>query len=408
MSQVNEHNAAPARAHRDGPAAFDRRSMLKLIGAVAAVGATGGAAACSTALPTTQLEVPTGRTVNIGLVAPALGPFAKIGDDIQKGFKLFLSDHENLLGLNKVNLRMAEEGPSPESAAAAVEGVLKDGIIALAGVASGAGLAAVAPAMVQGQVPLLTCGNAPTSLTPLTYLWRTGAVEGEAGTALAPFAREEGPNAFLLYDDAPYAREEANAFIDEFRKRGGKIVGTVMGKPTWATQLALAKAANASVIFAVHSGADAVALLDAYRTSGLSIKLIGPGSLTETADLSKMAALPNNVYTAMYYAADLDNEVNRRFVSSYFKTHGRQPSGYAMAAYDTASVLNKALRLVKGDPTGPELNKALTLLGQIESPRGVWTFNTNRGPQQRWYLRRLRLDGMVAANLLDKDLQVLS
>jgi len=38
----------------------------------------------------------------------------------------------------------------------------------------------------------------------------------------------------------------------------------------------------------------------------------------------------------------------------------------------------------------------------------VWTFNTQHGPQQRWYLRRLRPDGQVPANLLDTDLQVLS
>ena len=39
----------------------------------------------------------------------------------------------------------------------------------------------------------------------------------------------------------------------------------------------------------------------------------------------------------MYYAPDLDNEVNRRFVSSYHKKHGVQPSAYAMAAYDSAA-----------------------------------------------------------------------
>jgi branched-chain amino acid transport system substrate-binding protein len=235
-------------------------------------------------------------------------------------------------------------------------------------------------------------------------------VEGEAGQALAPYARAQGANAYVLAEDTATGREEAAAFRKTLSDLGGRIVGQTIGKTSFGSRLQDAKAANASVIFGAHTGADALALLDAYRVSGLTIKLIGPGSLTETADIAKLPSLPANVYTAMYYAADLDNDANRRFVSSYFKAYEAQPSGYAMAAYDSALVLNKALRQIEGggQPTSPELNKALGLLGQIESPRGTWAFNEKRSPQQRWYLRHLRLDGMVPANLLDTNLQVLS
>jgi branched-chain amino acid transport system substrate-binding protein len=100
--------------------------------------------------------------------------------------------------------------------------------------------------------------------------------------------------------------------------------------------------------------------------------------------------------------------VNRRFVSSYHTTLGVQPSAYAMAAYDSASVLDRALRLAGEDLTPAALNRAFSLLGQMESPRGIWAFNINRTPQQKWFLRKLRFDGQVAANMLDADLAVLS
>ena len=38
-------------------------------------------------------------------------------------------------------------------------------------------------------------------------------------------------------------------------------------------------------------------------------------------------------------------------MSSYHKAHGVQPTGFAMAGYDSASVLDKVLRLVDGEPT---------------------------------------------------------
>ena len=70
-------------------------------------------------------------------------------------------------------------------------------------------------------------------------------------------------------------------------------------------------------------------------------------------------------------------------------------------------LLSRALSLVPGDPSGLAVNDAFSRLGQIESPRGTWTFNINRSPQQKWYLRRLALDGRVPANLLEADLTIL-
>jgi branched-chain amino acid transport system substrate-binding protein len=354
------------------------------------------------------MERPSGKVIRVGLVAPTLGPYAKIGDDIEKGFKLYLANHDNLLGRHKVDLKTADEGATPESASVAVKGLLDQKVIALAGVANPASLAAIAASVQEAKVPLVSSYASPTTLTSASYVWRTSYVEGESGRALAPYAHAEGQSAYVLNEDSPAGREEVAAFRSAFTDIGGRIVGQAEGKIPFAARLQVVRASGANVLFASYTGADAEALLEAYRLSGLTIKLLGPASLTDTADLGKLSALPSRVYTAMYYAADLNNEENRRFVSSYHSVHGVQPNAYAMAAYDSASVLDKALHLMSGEPTAIELNKAFSMLGQIDSPRGVWTFNINRSPQQRWYLRRLRLDGMVPANLLDAELAVLS
>ena len=386
---------------------LDRRQVLRLFGAVAAVGAAGATSACGEEPLGTQMERPSGRTITVGLISPALGPFAFIGNDIQRGFKLYLEDRGFLLGRHRVDLRSAEEGATPEAASAAVADLLNQRVIALAGVANPASLAAIAPRVQEARVPLVSSHAAPPTLTSQLYLWRVSSVEGEAGTALAPYQRAEGDAAYVLVEDSANGRAEGAAFRRAFTDLGGEIVGDAVGGP-YSSRLQQARSSGARSIFAACSGQDAVDLIEAYRNSGLSIKLMGPPSLTETVDLAKLSGLPDNVFTASPYAADLDNEPNRRFVSSYHKAHGIQPSGFAMCGYDSASVLDKALRLVVGEPTPSTLNQAFSLLGQIESPRGTWTFNQNRTPQQKWYLRRLGLDGAVAANILDTDLSVLS
>jgi branched-chain amino acid transport system substrate-binding protein len=387
---------------------LDRRQVLKLFGALAAVGTTGAGTACSTAPTGSQMEQPSGHTIKVGLISPALGPYAKIGADISNGFKLYLADNEGLLGRHYVDLKVAEEGSTAASAKSAADSLLSEDVLVIAGVASPASLFAMRDAIEKAKVPLVSSNASPNTLTSSFYIWRASYVEGEAGRALGPYAFGEGPNAYVLNDDAPSAATDADEFIKAFEDLGGTIVGKAVGTGSYALRLAQAKNAGADVVFGAFTGTDAQHLLDAYRSSDLNVKLVGPGALTETVDLTKLGQLPQKVYTAANYAPDLDNEENRRFVSSYHKAYGTQPSSFAMVAYDTASIINKALRLLDDVPSATALNQALSLLGQIDSPRGLWTFNVNRTPQQKWYVRRLRLDGQVPANLLDGDLAILS
>src|SRR5688572_27017582 len=99
---------------------LDRRQVLKLFGTLAAAGATGAVAGCTSQPEGSAMEQPSGQTITVGLMAPALGPYAKIGDDISKGFKLYLETHAGLLGRHKVDLKIAEEGATAEAASAAV------------------------------------------------------------------------------------------------------------------------------------------------------------------------------------------------------------------------------------------------------------------------------------------------
>ena len=134
-----------------GGSPLDRRQLLRMFGAAAVLGATGAAAACAAEPVDTTVVKPNGRTIKIGLVTPALGTYARIGDDIQKGFQLYLTTNGGLFGGNTVDLRSAEEGPTPEAAAAAVKGLLDDGVVAIAGIANPAALPVLAPMMRGGQ-----------------------------------------------------------------------------------------------------------------------------------------------------------------------------------------------------------------------------------------------------------------
>lgn len=384
-----------------------------MVGGLAAAGFAGTATAACTSEPEgTAMEQPSGRTIIVGLIAPAVGAYGAIGDEITKGFKLFLKNTESRAGTHNVDLQVAEEGATAETAAAAARRLIEKGAIAVAGVANPAALSVVANATDEARIPLISATASPAAFTKSqAYTWRAAYVQGEAGRAIAPYAYREGARVYIMHEESAAGLEDANRFAEVFQELGGTVVATTSGKGSFGSRLQAARSQGANSVFAAYTGNDAAALLVAYRGTTLArdgIKLLGPSGLTETIDLAKLGALPEMVYTAGCYAPDLDNESNQRFVSSYHKEYGVQPTSFAMAGYDTISVLDKMLRLVEGDLTAVNVNRAASLLGRIDSPRGPWSFNVSRTPQQKWYLRKLRLDGQVPANLLDNDLAVLS
>src|SRR5215470_765746 len=156
-----------------------------MFGAAAVLGASAAAAAACDPSPAPAPGKPNGRTVKIGLVTPALGDYAKIGDDIQKGFRLYLDMNDGLFGGSTVDLRSAEEGPTPQAAVAAVKGLLDDGVVAIAGIANPDALPSVAPMMLQAKVPLVCTNSCPSTLVNPEFLWRASSMEGEAGKSLA-------------------------------------------------------------------------------------------------------------------------------------------------------------------------------------------------------------------------------
>ena len=113
------------------------------------------------------------------------------------------------------------------------------------------------------------------------------------------------------------------------------------------------------------------------------------------------------IETALNYSPDLNNTANRVFASAYRKTFSSTPTTYAMASYDAAQVLDKAIRLAGENPNPQQVNLALGKIGQIDSPRGAWQFNQPRTPQQKWYLRRVQLDGRMLSNVVVKELGTL-
>jgi branched-chain amino acid transport system substrate-binding protein len=390
-----------------------RRQALRVL---AALGAAGTAApilsACSSG--TEQSAAPNRTPVKVGLVVPQSGIYKSIGDELGNGFRLYLDLNDRRLGGRPVNLVTVDEGETAESGKAAVERLVKqERVLALSGVASSATMVAVRDVVESSQIPLIGSNASPTTLQGVRYIWRTSYVNDEPGKALGRFVANKVGNGSvaLIGPDYQAGHDEIDGFLAAYGKDAENPIYTPF-TPTPTTNfqpyLTTIKGSGAKAVMCFYAGSEAVEFVKQYRQFGLTQDLYAPGFLTEGALLRQQGAAAEGIYTSMNYSSDLDNDANRRFASAYQKAYNAIPTAYAMASYDAALVLDRAITTVgDGELTSQAVNLALGKIGSIDSPRGPWQFNQNRTPLQMWYLRQVRPDGGVLSNTVLSPLTTL-
>jgi branched-chain amino acid transport system substrate-binding protein len=397
---------------------IDRRHALRLL---AGLGATGVLAACGRGAETDDgSELVSTEQVKIGLIAPQTGGYKAIGEDIIRGFRLFLDLNDGLLGGHPVQLLTPDEGDSAESGKAALEGLLKQGVLALTGIANSEVMLGIRDIVEQARVPLIGSNASPAVLQGVVYIWRTSYVNDEPGRALGPYvAAQLKPNekVGIIAPDYPAGRDSVNGFREGF---GIGVNDPRLGTPVWTEpdtapprdsfrpKIDQLLAVNPAAIYCFFAGQAAIEFIRALWAEGYRGPIYAPGFLTEGIVLNDLEEQEvSKIYTALNYSPDLDNSANRTFASAYRKLYTATPTTYAVASYDAAQVLDSAIRLAGPSPTPQSVNLALSRIGQVASPRGDWQFNQPRTPQQRWYLRRVQRDGPVLANVLVDELATL-
>lgn len=391
---------------------MDRRRVLKALGAL---GVAGFAGACGWGGD----DETAGQPIKIGLITPQNGGHKPVGDEMSNGFRLFLDGQNQLLGGRPVELVTADEGENPKAAREAVERLLQQNVHALTGIAGAAALSAVRDTVEQARVPLIASNASAPSLQSVVYIWRTSYVLDEPSRAIAPYVARQLPSNGRVVIVAPEDMRTmgiAEGFREGFGVGDSRLSGTVVwttaalepNRNAYRGAISNALQQRPDAIYCYFSGTAAVQFVKQLRAAGYTKAVYGPGFLTEGSVLDELRERESaGIKTALNYSTDLNNAANRRFVSSFRKAYNTSPTTYAMASYDAAQVLDKAVRLAGPASDPQQINLALGRIGQIDSPRGSWQFNQVRTPQQKWYLRNVQRDGRVHANVLVNELAAL-
>ncbi|QLQ34977.1 ABC transporter substrate-binding protein [Micromonospora robiginosa] len=369
------------------------------------------ASACADDGPTAG----SGGTVKIGLLASLSGTYQSVGKDIRDGFQLYLSGHDGKLGGRKVELVVADEGNGAATAVPAATKLLKqDRVVALTGIVGGGSVAAVYPLLNETKVPFVGSNGRP-ELKDVSRVWHTSYLSDEPGEAIAAHVRDDVKGkVYAIGPDYQGGWDELRGFTEAFAAAGGKLAnpdGKTTFTPFPATTnftpyFARIKASGANAVYTFYAGGAAVDFVKQYAQSEIKdVPLYAAGFLTEGGVLDAQGDAARDIYSVLNYSPDLDNAENREFVAAWKAEHDGSPTTYAMASYDAAAVLDRAIAAAGDDATPEKINAAIGQLGQIASPRGTWQFSpTTHAPVQKWYLRQVRQDGRALSNTVVGDL----
>jgi len=353
------------------------------------------------------------QTIKIGVINSFSGPFATLGDLMDKGMKLYMKQNADKLPPGvKVELIIRDDGgPNPDKAKQlAQELIVRDKVQFLTGVVFTPNAMAIAPLTQEAKVPFFI-GNAGTSVITerSPYIARFSFTLWQSSYPLGAWASRRYKTAYIAVSDFAPGHDSEAAFERAFTEGGGKIVGKVripLANPDFVPFMQRVKDAKPDVLMAfTPAGRQATQMMKAYGDLGLDkagIKFIGPGDITTDEELPNMGDVALGVITMHHYSAAATRPANKAFIAAWKKEYGEksQPSFMSVGQWDAMDAIYYAIREQKGK-LDPDRTMALVKkYKNANSPRGPIAIDPEtRDIIQNEYMREVKKVGGQLANV---------
>ena len=353
------------------------------------------------------------QTIKVGVINSYSGPFATLGDLMDKGMKLYMKLNADKLPPGvKIELIIRDDGgPNPDKAKQiAQELIVRDKVHFLTGVVFTPNALAIAPLTQEAKVPFFI-GNAGTSVITerSPYIARFSFTLWQSSYPLGAWASRRYKRAYIAVSDFAPGHDSEAAFERGFTEGGGKIVGKVripLANPDFVPFMQRVKDAKPEVLMAfTPAGRQATQIMKAYGDLGLDkagIKFIGPGDITTDEELPNMGDAPLGVVTMHHYSAAATRPANKAFIAAWKKEYGEKswPSFMSVGQWDAMDAIYYVIREQKGK-VDPDRTMALVKkYKNPNSPRGPISIDPEtRDIIQNEYMREVKRIGGQLANV---------
>jgi branched-chain amino acid transport system substrate-binding protein len=348
------------------------------------------------------------QTVSVGVVATLSGPAASLGQQLRDGFALGVESLGGKLGGMPTTVTVIDDELKPDVAVTKIRGLLDgDKASFVVGPIFSNVLSAIIKPVTDANVFLLSPNAGPSTYAGRACnpnLFVTSYQNDQIHAVLGQYAQESGyKRVFLLAPNYQAGRDAVAGFKSKFK---GEIVEEAyvpLNQLDFQSELAKIAAAKPDAIFTFMPGGLGIALVKQYRQAGLAnIPFLSSFTVDESVlPAEQDAAL--GFYSGTNWAPDLDVPANKVFVAAFEKKFGYVPATYAAQAFDTALLIDSAIKSAGGITDHAKLRAALER-ADFASVRGPFRFSPNHYPVQDFYLAQVakRADGKYETQIRKK------
>ncbi len=332
--------------------------------------------------------------VKVGLVTTLSGPAGQPGIDVRDGFNLAVKHLGGKLGGLSAEVLATDDQFNPEVGKQVTDRYVKrDRVDLVTGIIYSNILLAAAPVAFETKTPFVSANAGPSQLAGkgcspwfVSAAWQNDANHEAAGQ----HATTKGyKNTYLMAPNYPAGKDALTGFKRFYKGKLADEVYVKLGQLDFAAELAQVRAAKPEAVYVFMPGGMGINFIKQFVAGGLSkdIQLILPGF---SADMDTIPAVGDSMlglFNTAQWAPDFDNADNKRFVADFEKELKRVPSLYAAQGYDTALLIDAAVRAVKGKVEDREAFMRALKTTKARSIRGEYRINNNGFPVQNYYLR---------------------
>jgi len=332
--------------------------------------------------------------VKIGFVSTLSGPNASIGSDIRDGINLAIKMNGGRLGGLPAEVLIGDDQLKPENAKQLAERYLKlDKVDFLTGGVFSNIVVAIAPDAIASRVFYISPNAGPAQFTgaqcnPFFFAasWPSEAYSEAAGQYMTSKGIK---NAIFLAPNYVGGQDAGTGFKRMYRGKLLDEMYTKLGQLDYAAELSQIRAKQPEALYVFLPGGMGINFIKQFVAAGMSkdIQLVVPlwGS---DQDIIRAVGDPMlGLFSVGHWSIDLDNAANKKFVPAFEQEYKRLPTGYAASGYDTALLIDSAVRKVKGRLEDKDAVRKALAAADFGSVRGDFKFGRNQFPVQNYYLQ---------------------
>jgi branched-chain amino acid transport system substrate-binding protein len=355
------------------------------------------------------LSVAAEDKVKVGLIVTLSGPPAVLGGQVRDGFNLAVKTLGGKLGGLDAEVTVVDDELKPDVAVNKVKGLLeRDQVNFVVGPVFSNVLLAIEKPVTESNTFLIS-PNAGTSnfagkqCNPNLFV--TSYQNDQVHEVLGKYAQDKGyKSAFLLAPNYQAGKDALAGFKRDFKGEIVDEVYTPLGQLDFSAELAKIAADKPEALFTFMPGGMGVNLVKQYRQAGLaSIPFLS----AFTADESTLPAEKDDALGFLggaNWAPDMDNPQSKAFVKAYEAAYNSVPGTYAMQGYDTAMLIDSAIKGTGGKLSDKDALRAELKKANFTSLRGKFKFGVNNYPIQDFYLVKAakRPDGKYETEIVQR------